>query len=249
MYSGQDLLPKIKNMGCGKPRPLLGQFMTDEPDGRGGRRARSGRKKGGTNQAGKVVRLTASLPIVLWDALNEAAKQDRKTRRSRYIDLLTSAVIREEVDIDIDPNGLPPDMKSRWLELTSRRAEKRGGYFSLRKETWEDLKTLQGTLGWSRAALLRKLFASQLILPPEERVRLDTLSPKRKPRPAGVVPTENPFVYRPIEEPQTPDQAPLFWDEGLPDMDDPDPKEVEKIENSNSCLPKIVLYWAKRGKK
>lgn len=156
--------------------------MEEKKNGHGGRREGSGRKKGKISP-GTVKRLTGKLPLALWDALTAAAKAARK-RRSRYIDLLISAVIRDEIDIDIDPNSLPPDKLAKWLSFTGTK-DVRGGYYSMRLQTWQDLQKLQTIMGWTRAMTLRNLFASQLILPPSERVRLDSLTTKRETKAAS----------------------------------------------------------------
>lgn len=190
--------------------------MEAKKNGHGGRRAGAGRKKGKISPI-TVKRLTGKLPVALWDALTAAAKAVRK-RRSRYIDLLIAAVIRDEADINVNPNSLSPEKRAKWLSFTSTK-DVRGGYFSMRLQTWQDLQNLQTIMGWTRAMTLRNLFASQLILSPSERVKLDSLTPKRKTRRPGVVPVENPFIYRPLADPQNPDEIPAFWDHGCPDKD------------------------------
>lgn len=199
--------------------------MEAKKNGHGGRRAGSGRKKGKITP-GTVKRLTGKLPVALWDALTAAAKVARK-RRSRYIDLLIAAVIRDEVDIDVDPNSLSPDKLAKWLALTNTR-NVRGGYFSMRLQTWQDLQNMQTIMGWTRAMTLRNLFASQLILPPNERPRLDSLTTQRKPRQPAVV-SENPFIYHPLADPQhpddiytLPDMAPEAGDKAKPTQVDQD---------------------------
>lgn len=231
-----------------------GEETTSETAGHGGSRDGCGRKKGGKNASQKVIRLTATLPVPLWDALSEAAKQDRKSRRSRYIDLLIAAVFREDVKFDINPISLTPEQRKRWFWLTSTKGENRGGYFSLRRETWEDLedclKELQSAeAGWSRARLLREIFASQLILPPQERVRLDTLGRRRTPRQPPIFVPESPddlISEDPVKDMQEVDDATVLSFKAEQDMLLQYEKFIEKIEKSNGPPKKIMLLWVKR---
>lgn len=126
--------------------------------------------------AGKAFKTRTGLSIYMtrtvWDALDKAA-EEKGMLRSRYIDRLVAAVLRDNLPLDPRPEGVEQYQELLRLTATKRRT----GWISLQLKTWEafDEAHKKKHPEMRRNKLLENIFLSQLIKPTNERVKFDNL--------------------------------------------------------------------------
>lgn len=117
-----------------------------------------------------------SLTNAIWDELTKVGREEYDMHRSRFVDRLVAAVLRENVDYYIQDHQLIGRNAAEFKRLTKDRHVTR--YISMRLETWEMFDKLLAKTGWRRSKLLRNILVSQLILPQEKRIELDSIGSK-----------------------------------------------------------------------